>query len=204
MDDPADRRIFRQRREHRGGVGNVPFHAQTQRLDAGQNARRVVRRQAGAEVSQAFGSRPHDERRRAKFLGENEAVIAGVGLRQRREAVRRAPVEMAAVDDGAADDEAVAADPFGQRMHDEVGAELDRPAEIGRGEGVVDQERDARPMGDRRDGGNIKHFEAGIADGLADDELGVFPDRGGKACVIARLDEALSRSRSAAASGRAG
>ena len=32
-------------------------------------------------------------------LGEDEAVIAGVGLGQRREAARRAPVETAAVDD---------------------------------------------------------------------------------------------------------
>ena len=96
---------------------------------------------------------------------------------------------MAAVDDGAADDEAVPADPFGQRMHDEVGAEFYRPAQVGCGEGVVDQEREARPMGKRSDGGNIKNFEAGIADCLADYELGVFPDRGGEVLVIARFDE---------------
>ena len=38
-----------------------------------------------------------------------------------------APVELAAVDDHAADRGAVAADKLGGRVHDDVGAEVDRP-----------------------------------------------------------------------------
>ena len=40
----------------------------------------LVGRQAGAEIAQAFGARPHDEGGGAEFLGEDDAVIAGIGL----------------------------------------------------------------------------------------------------------------------------
>ena len=82
----------------------------------------VGRRQAGAEIAQALGARPHDEGRGAELLGEDDAVIAGIRLGQRREFVGRLPVEAAAVDDRAADGDAVAADPFGDRVHHQVGA----------------------------------------------------------------------------------
>jgi len=50
-----------------------------------------------------------------------------------------APVELAAVDDDAADRGAVAADPFGRAVDDDVGAVVDRAAEVAAGaEGVVD------------------------------------------------------------------
>ena len=44
-------------------------------------------------------------------------------------------------------------------------------------------------MRDRRDLRNVQHFEPGIADGLADHELGVRPDRRSERVEIARLDE---------------
>ncbi len=78
----------------------------------------------------------------------------------------------------AADRDAVAAHPLGRRVHRDVGAELDRLAEIGRREGVVDQQRDLRIMRDLRDRRDIEHLEAGIADGLADHQPRVRPDRG--------------------------
>ena len=98
-------------------------------------------------------------------------------------------VEAAAVDDDAADRDAVAADPFGDGMHHDVGAELDRPAEIGGGEGVVDEQRNAGGMGDVRDLRDVEHLEARIADGLGDDQPGVGADGGPEAVEIARLDE---------------
>jgi hypothetical protein len=66
-------------------------------------------------------------------------VISGIGLGQHRKLAGTAPVEPAAIDDDAADRDAVAADPFGRRIHHEVGAELDRAAQKRRREGVVDQ-----------------------------------------------------------------
>ena len=70
-----------------------------------------------------------------------------------------------------------------------IGAELDRPAEIGRGEGVVDQQRHFRVMRDRGDSRNIQHFEPGIADGLAEHQARIGPDRGAEAIEVAGIDE---------------
>ena len=53
------------------------------------------------------------------------------------------PVEGAAVDDHAADRIAVAAEEFGERVHDDVGAVFDRLAQIGRRQRVVDDQRHA-------------------------------------------------------------
>jgi len=54
----------------------------------------------------------------------------------------------AAVDDHTANGGAVAPDELGGRMEHDVGAVLDRPAQEGRGEGVVDDQRDPRLVGD--------------------------------------------------------
>ena len=189
MQHPLDRLVRGEEFEHRGGIGDVAVHADAERLDALQQLKGVGRRQAGAEIAQAFGARPHDEGGRAELLVEDDAVIAGIGFGQHRKLAGAAPVEPAAVDDHAADGDAMAADPFGGRIHHDVGAELDRPAEIGRREGVVDQQRDLRVVRDLRDLGNIQHFEAGIADGLADHQPGIGPDRSAKFVERARLDE---------------
>src|SRR3546814_18049084 len=53
------------------------------------------------------------------------------------------PVEAAGVDDDAADRRTVARQELGRRMNDDVGAVLDRPAEPGRCQGVVDDQGNA-------------------------------------------------------------
>jgi hypothetical protein len=136
-----------------------------------------------------FGARPHDERGLAELLVEDNAVISGIGLGQHRKLLRCAPVEPAAVDDDAANGDAVAADPFCRRIHDDVGAELNRPAEKRRCEGIVNQQRDFCVMRDVCNSRNIQHLEAGIADGLADHEPCVGLDRRAKRFQRARLDE---------------
>ena len=91
--------LLREEAEHRRRVLDMALHAQRQRLDALQEMEGVGRRHAGAEIAQAFGARPHDEGRRAELLGEVDAVIAGIGLGQRREFAGGLPVEAAAVDE---------------------------------------------------------------------------------------------------------
>ena len=154
-----------------------------------QDVERVLRAHAGAEVAQALGARPHVEGRGAVGLGVDQAVVAGIGLGQRRELAGVLPVEAAAVDQDAADRDAVAAQPLGRRMQHEVGAVLERPAEAGRGEGVVDQERQAVVVRDRGDLRDVQDLEAGIADRLAEHEAGLGPDRRGEGRRIARVDE---------------
>ena len=63
-------------------------------------------------------------------------------------------------DERAADDVGVAADVLGRRVDDDVGAERQRLLEVGRGEGVVDDEQRARVVGDggeRLDVGDVEH-----------------------------------------------
>ncbi len=190
MQHPIDRGIVAQKCQHRRRVCHVPLHAQRQRLDALQQLERVHRRQAGAEVAQAFGPGAHDEGGGAELLGKDNAVITRIRLGHRREFARSLPVETPAVDDRAADGDAVSADPFGDRVHDDVGAKRERAAQIGRGKGVVDQERNAGRMRDLGHLRDVEHFQSRIADGFTDHQPGAVVDAGADAVEIARLDEA--------------
>ena len=69
-----------------------------------------------------------------------QAVVAGVGLGEVGEPAV-AEIERAAVGDRTADRGAVAADELGERVHDDVGAPLDRADEVRRRHRVVDDQR---------------------------------------------------------------
>ena len=189
MQHPTHRLVPCQEIQHRGRVRDMALHAQRQRLDPLQQMKRVRGREACAEIAQAFGAGAHDEGGRAELLGEIQAMIAAIWLGQGRELAGRIPIEMAAVDDRAANGDAVAANPFGQRIHDDIGAKLDGLAQIRRGERIVDQERQARFMGDFGGTRDIEHLQPRIADGLGDQEPRVGLDGGADAVQIARLDE---------------
>ena len=122
----------------------MALHAQRQRLDAGQDQEGVERRQRRPEIAQAQHAAGDRKGEIAEGLVQDDAVIFRARLATASDSglVAR-PVEGAAVDDHAADRIAVAAEKFGQRMHDDVGAVLDRLAEVGRRQRVVDDERHA-------------------------------------------------------------
>jgi hypothetical protein len=105
-------------------------------------ARPIHRRQRRAERAQRLHAGLHGEAEVAEGFVEAHAVIALRGLGHLRE-LAVVPGELARLDDHAAHGGAVAAEELGGRMHDDVGAVLDRPAQIGRGEGVVDHQRHA-------------------------------------------------------------
>jgi hypothetical protein len=97
----------------REGVRCVPLGAQRQRFDAEQQLLGGKRVQAGAQVAQNLDAYADGEGDAAEGLPELEPVVAGGGLDELREAVGvLAPVELAGVDDEAANGGAVAADPF--------------------------------------------------------------------------------------------
>ena len=79
----------------------------------------------------------------------------------------------AAVDDEPGDGRAVAAEVLGGRVDDDVGAELERPDEVRRRDGVVDDQRDAVAVRDRGDGLDVEDVALRVADGLAEERLGV-------------------------------
>ena len=161
---------------HRQRIVAVALHAQRQRLDAGQDEEGVERRQRWSEVAQRQHAAGDGEGEVAEGLVQHEAVIFRPRLRQHGIALFARPVERAAVDDHAADRIAVAAEKLGERMHDDVGAVVDRLAQIGRGQRVVDDERHAGTLRDLRDRLDVGDDAAGIGDELDEDRLGLRRD----------------------------
>ena len=106
---------------------------------------------AGPKSRKRHRARLRGEGEIAEILEELQPVIGGLRLGQRGKAVALRPVELARLDHHAAERIAMARQELGRRMDDDVGAVLDRPAEIGRGQRVVDDQRNARLMGDLRD-----------------------------------------------------
>ena len=113
----------------------------------------------------------------AEVPGEDQAVVARVRGVEVREALGvLGVVEGAAVDDHAADGGAVPAEVLGRRVHDDVGAQLDRADQVRRGDRVVDDERDADLVRDRGDGLDVEDVGLRVGDGLAEEQLGVRLD----------------------------
>ena len=166
----------------------VALHAQLQRLQALQEQKRVERAERRAEIAQALHARLHDVGEVAEGLVEANAVIALARFEQLREAAL-VPGKAAAIHDHAADRRAVSADELGGRMHHDVGAVLDGPAEIGRGEGVVDDQRQVVLVRDRGDGGDVEHVHARVADGLAVEHAGARRDGAAEIFGIVGIDE---------------
>ena len=71
----------------------------------------------------------------------------------------------------------MAAEKFCERMHHDVGAVLDRSAEIGRRQRVVDNQRHACALGESRDRGDIGDDAAGIGNRFDEDRLGLGRNR---------------------------
>ena len=87
---------------------------------------------------------------------------------------------------------------FVERVGHDVGAMVERPEQVGRGEGVVDQQGHAALVGDGGHGGDVQDLEPGVAQRLADHEPGAVGD-GACARRRGRGGERTSRrSRSAA------
>ncbi len=103
----------------------VALDPQRERLEALEEQERVERAERRADVAQPLDAELEDEREVAERLAVDDAVVRRVRVRELREPARGRPVEVAAVDDDAADRRPVAADPLGGRVDDDVGAVLD-------------------------------------------------------------------------------
>jgi hypothetical protein len=83
-------------------------------------------------------------------------------------------------------------------MHHDVGAVLDGPAQVGRGHGVVHDQRDAVGVGDGGQGLEVGDVAQRVADRFAVDGLGAGVDQrreGGRVAVVgkAHLDAELGQ-----------
>ena len=166
MVDLLDLRMVLQELHDLLRVLRVPLEAKGQRLRALQEQKRCERRDGRALVTQQNRARIGHKGRRACRIDERHAMIAGVRVRDQRELSARSPVKLAGVDDHAAKCRAMAADELRRRVDNDVRAVLDGADEIGRAEGVVNDDGKrmlVRNFCDRVDVGNIA---VGIAEGL--------------------------------------
>ena len=134
-----------------GGVGEVGVHPLGQRLHPLHQQEGVERRQRRADVAELLGTQARAERVLAEVAPPRQAAVRGDRLGHPRE-VAVAPVEAPGFDHHPAERGAVAAEELGGRVHDDVGAPLDRPAQVRRRHGRVDDQRDPGAVGDRRRG----------------------------------------------------
>ena len=115
-------------------------------------------------------------------------MVAGRGRRELGK-FSVAPVEPAGLDDHPAHGGAVAADVLGGRVHDDVGAPFDRPAQVGRGHRVVEDQRDAGVM---RDGGerlDVDDVDQRVAERFGIDKFCIFPHRLAEVLRLIRGDK---------------
>lgn len=75
-------------------------------------------------------------------------------------------------------DIAVAVDVLGDTVDDDIGTVLKRVLDVGREEGVVDDDHDAGAVGDVGDGADVDKRESGVGRSLDPDELGLGLDQG--------------------------
>lgn len=99
------------------------------------------------------------------------------------------PRKFARFDDDAAHAGAVSAEELGGGMHHYRSTPLERPAQIGAEESIVDKQRQSGLGGDFTDRFQIEDVQGRVADGLGKQGLGFRRDGPGKAFRIVRIDE---------------
>src|SRR5262249_7234473 len=157
------------------------------RLDAGEYEKGIEWRERRSDVPQGQYAASDGESKVAEGLVQNDTVIFRARFAEHRVALFARPVEGAAIDDNPADRVAVAAEKLGQRMHHNVGAVVDRLAEIGRRKGVVDDQRDARALSDFGDCLDIGDHAAWIGDRFDEDRLSLRAHRALERADVVRL-----------------
>ena len=142
------------------------FHAlQEQEGIEGRNRRACVAQENRADIG--------DERRRADRIREGHAMVARIRISNRRIMPARLPVELAGIDNDAAERRAVTADELRRGMHNDVRAVLNRANQVGRAERVVNHQRQIVPMGDCRNCVDVGNIAVRVAEGFQINRAGV-------------------------------
>ncbi|MGY4328888.1 hypothetical protein ACVWWG_003305 [Bradyrhizobium sp. LB7.2] len=176
--DPGDARVLTQEFGDLAGILAVALHAQRHGLDALDQQEGVERRQHRTHGALIDAPRALDIGSAAEALGIDEAVVRGVRLVVTGEAVRvPGPGEVAGIDDGAAERGAVAAQEFGQRMHGDVGAVIERLEQDWGCNRIVHDQRHTVRVSDLCQRLDIADIAGGIADGFGEHGAGVLVDQ---------------------------
>ncbi len=190
---PGDTWIVAQEFRDLARILDMTLDAQRHGLDALQQQKGVQCGQNGAGRALIHAARACDVSGGPEMIGINEPVIRRIGLTEHRIARRIClPRKLAGIDKGAAERGAMAAHEFRQRMHDNVGAVLDRPQQDRRCHRIVDNERHAMRMRDLRQLLDVANISRGVADRLAKHRARVLVDQPPDRVRVIAFGEAAS------------
>src|SRR5215203_773236 len=147
-------------------VPGVPLHTYWQRLQTLQKQERVEWAKRRPDISQVLDPGLDQVPVLAKGLVKADPVVPRRRLGHSGK-IAVIPWETSGLDDNSTDSRTVSANKLGRGVDDDIGAMLEWPAEIRRGEGVVDHQRYAGLMGNLGNSADVEHTDAGIADRLA-------------------------------------
>ena len=167
----------------------MTLYAQGQCLQALQENECMERRNGCSCVTQQDRTNLGDKCCRANCLGEADAVVARVGLCERRELAGCLPVKLTAVYDNAANGCSVAADELGCGMYHDVCAVLNGAYQIRGCERIVYNQRDLVRMRDLCHLLDIYHIGVGVAQCLDENCLSVLFDGFLKSAFLERIYE---------------
>ena len=147
--------------------------------------------EGSAQVTEGLHTGTDDEGDGAKGVPELEAVVAVRGLDELGEAFAvLAPVELARVDNDTANGGAVAANPLGGGVDDNVGAVVDGTDKVTSStKGVVDDQGDALVVSDLGNSLKVGHVVARVTDALDVDGLGLVVNGGGNVLGLVAVDK---------------
>ena len=166
-------RVLRQELDNLQRVLDMALHTERQRLGALQEQERVERGDCAALIAEQDRADVGHESRRSCDVREGCAVVAWVRIRDVRELAALLPVVAAAVHNDAAERGAVAADELRRGVNHNVSAVLERANQVGRAEGVIDHERQAVLMCNRRNRVDVRDIGVRVTEGFEVDCLGV-------------------------------
>ena len=181
----GEREDLRRRRDPRRVLVAEADHAREARPADVAHARRLA--QPRGDRPRVLGVRRHPQVQRAQSAVHEEAVEGpgdgADGVLHELHALVGARV---AHDHGAADGVRVPAEVLRRRVHDGVGAELQRALVDGRGERVVD--RHERAALARDDALEVDHVQRRVGGRLDPDQLGLGPHRGRDRVEVGLVD----------------
>jgi len=156
-------------------VLGVTLSSQTEGLKTLNKLECSERVESTTQVTEDLNTNTDSEGDGSESIPESQAVISCRGLDHIRESLAvLAPVEVTGIDDDTTDGRAVAANPFGGGVNDDIGSVLDGLDEVSAGsKGVVHDQRNTRIVGDLCNGLEIGDVVLGVANTLDVDGLGL-------------------------------
>ena len=188
---PVDLGVVTQELGHLLGVFTVAVHAQRQGFNALQDQEGIHGAQGRTGVTQRCHSGTADEGGFTEGFGIDHAVVGRIRLIQYPETrLVFSPGEFPGIHNYPGHGVAVPAHVFGQRVDHDIRTVFDGPPQIGRGHGIVDDQRHTGLMGRLGQAGDVDDVAGRVTHGLTEDGLGVVINGGSQGIKIIVADKA--------------